>query len=182
MFSYGFGLLHSSRCQSEQADPQSHPMTLRAIDKQARDHPTQEGGQHISNLFFFFGVKHLLHRLKDQPLFRLPIPRPSCLTKLSGRLSTSNSAPTNSSEYCSSLPGYPSPQNLLSPLYMDQEKKNKNLPLTIPTSYLGRRKTKTSVAMNTMSAVCAIASPAHWPTRGMRRCEAIPKQASCTCT
>lgn len=50
-------------------------MTLRAIDKQARDHPTQEGGQHISNLFFFFGVKHLLHRLKDQPLFRLPIPR-----------------------------------------------------------------------------------------------------------
>lgn len=43
-------------------------MTLRAIDKQARDRPTQEGGQHISNLFFFFGVKHLLHRLKDQPL------------------------------------------------------------------------------------------------------------------
>lgn len=45
------------------------PMTLRLIDKLARDTPTVEGGQSISNLFFFFGVKHPLHRLQVQPLF-----------------------------------------------------------------------------------------------------------------
>jgi hypothetical protein len=37
-------------------------MTLSGIDKQARDPLTQEGGQYLSNLFFSFGVKHLLHR------------------------------------------------------------------------------------------------------------------------
>jgi hypothetical protein len=48
--------------------------------------------------------------------------------------------------------------------------------------YPGQLKARTSAAMNTMSAVSAIGSPARWPTPGTLPCGRIQRPAPCTCT